>query len=364
MKIETQSQPLNSFRNFDSEKIEVIKNTVAKGADNNELEMFLHLAKQYNLDPLNKEIWFIKRAKKQKDQRTGAWDYKRLPSGEVDYTGAETTIMTSRDGYLKIAHQHPEFTELNSMEIRENDDFHYNALTKEIRHNITAKRGRITGAWAMCKRADMAPAFIHVDFMEYKNAVGKSQTWDKYPSAMIRKIAEVIVLKRQFNISGLVTQEEMQSDFSLDHVEEIREVKDITPQTEILESSGEQPQAPAQAPAAIMEQPQKEKSNLVRFQTKEKVIEQSQDDYRAEWVRLSHVLKSKLEILSIGKRQAADLFKSSLHMTEQVKEWTINDLKKAISFLNDLGNPTTNDPDADRLRAEYAEYERSQVINQ
>lgn len=358
MKIETQSQPLNSFRNFDKEKIEVIKNTVAKGADNNELEMFLHLAKQYNLDPLNKEIWFIKRAKKQKIGNN--WDYPRLPSGEVDYTGAETTIMTSRDGYLKIAHQHPEFTELNSMEIRENDDFHYNALTKEIRHNITAKRGRITGAWAMCKRADMAPAFIHVDFMEYKNAVGKSQTWDKYPSAMIRKIAEVIVLKRQFNISGLVTQEEMQSEYSLDHVEEIRERKDITPQPQELESSGEQPQTPA----AVIEQPQEEKSNLVRFQTKEKVIEQSQDDYRAEWVRLSHVLKSKLEILSIGKQQAADLFKSSLHMTEQVKEWTINDLKKAISFLNDLGNPTTNDPDADRLRAEYAEYERSQVINQ
>ena len=354
MKLETSNTPLNSFRHFDQEKIEVIKNTVAKGADNNELEMFLHLAKQYNLDPLNKEIWFIKRAKKQKD-RSGVWDYKRLPSGEVDYTGAETTIMTSRDGYLKIAHQHPQFSELNSMEIRENDDFHYNALTKEIRHNITAKRGRITGAWAMCKREDMAPAFIHVDFMEYKNAVGKSQTWDKYPSAMIRKIAEVIVLKRQFNISGLVTAEEMQSEFSLDHVEEIREVKDITPQQPILESSQVQPQT--------QEEPEQEqKSNLVRFQSKE-TQEIEGDDYKAEWIKLSHLLKSKLEILSIGKQQAADLFKSSLHLTAPVKEWTLNDLRKAIAFLNDLSNTTTTDPDAERMRAEYAAYE-AQAINQ
>lgn len=363
MKIGEVTPPLNTFRNYDQEKIEVIKNTVAKGADNNELEMFLHLAKQYNLDPLNKEIWFIKRAKKQKIGNT--WDYPRLPSGEVDYSNAETTIMTSRDGYLKIAHGHPEFSELNSMEIRENDDFHYNALTKEIRHNITAKRGRITGAWAMCKRTDMAPAFIHVDFMEYKNAVGKSQTWDKYPSAMIRKIAEVIVLKRQFNISGLVTREEMQSEFSLDHVEEMREVKDVTPQQELLESSQAQPQA--------QEEPEQEtKSNIVRFQSKQEQPQEESDDYKAEWIRLSHLLKSKLEILAINKQGAADLFKNNLHLTENVKEWTLNDLKKAISFLdtmdkhflNDLSNTTTTDPDADRLRAEYAEYERQQVINQ
>lgn len=354
MKVDGITSQLNQVKHYDAEKINVIRNTVAKGADDNELEMFLHLAKQYNLDPLNKEIWFIKRAKKQKD-RSGQWDYKKLPNGEIDYTGADTTIMTSRDGYLKIAHQHPQFSELNSMEIRENDDFHYNALTKEIRHNITAKRGRITGAWAMCKRSDMAPAFIHVDFMEYKNAVGKSQTWDKYPSAMIRKIAEVIVLKRQFNISGLVTAEEMQSEFSMDHVEEIREVKDVTPQQELLESSKEQPQT-------VETEEQTTKSNIVQFQTKPEP--EPSDDYKAEWIRLSHLLKNKLEILSIGKQQAADLFKSSLHLTEHVKEWTLNDLKKAISFLNDLSKPTTNDPDAERLRAEFAEYERQQVINQ
>lgn len=359
MKLEHAGPGLNQVKHYNPDKIEVIRNTVAKGADDNELEMFLHLAKQYNLDPLNKEIWFIKRAKKQKDNR-GQWDYKRLENGEIDYTGAETIIMTSRDGYLKIAHAHSEFSELNSMEIRENDDFHYNALTKEIRHNITAKRGRITGAWAMCKRNDMAAAFIHVDFMEYKNAVGKSQTWDKYPSAMIRKIAEVIVLKRQFNISGLVTAEEMQSEYSLDHVDELREVKDITPAQEQLESLETQPQT-------IVAEEQAPKSNIVQFQSK--TIEHveatpSEDDYKAEWIRLSHLLKSKLEILNIGKQQAAELFKSSLRLTEHVKEWTLNDLKKAISFLNDLSNPTTNDPDAERLRAEYAEYERQQVINQ
>lgn len=336
---------------FDQDKINVIRNTVAKGADNNELEMFLHLAKQYNLDPLAKEIWFIKRAKKQ--QTRGQWDYKRLPNGEIDYTGAETTIMTSRDGYVKIAHSNPAFLELNSMEIRENDDFLYNAFTKEIRHNITAQRGRITGAWAMCRRKDMEPAFIHVDFNEYKNAVGKSSTWDKYPSAMIRKIAEVIVLKRQFNISGLVTAEEMHADYTLDNAAPSEHRKDITPTEE----------------AAATEQ----KSNIISFQerkpqediTPAPLIEQPTDDYRAEWVRLSHLLKNKLEVLAIGKEAARELFTSSLHLGANTKEWTLNDLKKAINFLNDLSNPATIDPEAEKMRKEYAAFEASQmVINQ
>lgn len=360
MKIGELTSPLNQVKHYNPDKINVIRNTVAKGADDNELEMFLHLASQYNLDPLNKEIWFIKRAKKQKD-RNGQWDYKRLQNGEVDYSGAETTIMTSRDGYLKIAHQHPQFSELNSMEIRENDDFHYNALTKEIRHNITAKRGRITGAWAMCKREDMAPAFIHVDFMEYKNAVGKSSTWDKYPSAMIRKIAEVIVLKRQFNISGLVTAEEMQSDFSLDHVEEVRPMKDITPVQEKLEALESQSPTLEQAPETVETEEPTKKSNLVPFQGRA----EETDDYRAEWIKISHLLKNKLEILQIGKKEAAELFSSSLKLTAPVKEWTLNDLKKAIGFLNDVSNTTTTDPDRERLLQEYEEYERSQkVINQ
>ena len=44
-------------------QIELVKRTVAKGATDDELQMFLHLANKYNLDPFAKEIWFIKRVK-------------------------------------------------------------------------------------------------------------------------------------------------------------------------------------------------------------------------------------------------------------------------------------------------------------
>ncbi|MFB4260475.1 RecT family recombinase [Bacillus sp. FSL K6-0047] len=211
--VETKS---NNLLQFSPEKIEVIRRTVAKGATDDELEMFMHLAQRYQLDPFSKEIWFIKRPKKFKDTN-GNWDYKRLENGEIDYTGVDPIIMTSRDGYLKLAQSDPDFEELNSLEIRQKDNFSFNPMTKEINHEIGSERGPITGAWAICKRKNREPAIVVVDFNEYKKAAGNNPVWDNYPSRMITKVAEVIVLKRQFNISGLVTEEEMPRQYSLEY---------------------------------------------------------------------------------------------------------------------------------------------------
>src|SRR5699024_9450976 len=39
-----------------------------------------------------------------------------------------------------------------------------------------------------------------------------NKVWNKYPSAMIQKVAETFVLKRAFGINGLVTKEELQTE--------------------------------------------------------------------------------------------------------------------------------------------------------
>jgi len=53
-----------------------------------------------------------------------------------------------------------------------------------------------------------------VDFEEYNQP--SKDVWRKYPSAMIQKVAEAFVLKRQFGISGMVTQEEIGGPDAID----------------------------------------------------------------------------------------------------------------------------------------------------
>ena len=167
--------------NFNESQVELIKNTVAKGATTDELNMFMYLANQYNLDPFKKEIWFMK-------------------------FGGQTTMMTSRDGYLKYAQMHPEFEGLTSFVVKEGDVFEVDASEYKITHKFGAKRGKILGAWCRCDRKGKKPFIAYVEFDEYNK---NSNIWKSYPSAMIQKVAEVFVLKRAFGINGLVTKEEI-----------------------------------------------------------------------------------------------------------------------------------------------------------
>jgi len=209
---------LNAPVVYNKEQINTIKNTVAKGATDDELKMFLHICQKYQLDPFLKEIWFIKRAKKAKD-KNGNWDYRKLPDGSIDYSGAETMMMTSRDGYLRVAQDDVNFNGIKSFVVKEGDVFEVDAQTDQIIHKFGVKRGKILGAWCAVYHKQRRPVICFVDYSEYYD--DKSTTWKKYPSAMIMKVAEVLALKRQFGISGLVTQEELTTIAEQENVIEI-----------------------------------------------------------------------------------------------------------------------------------------------
>lgn len=168
-------QPLE----YTQEQIETIRNTVAKGANENELSMFLHICERYGLDPFLKEIFYSPEMK---------------------------TIMTSRDGYLKIAQRDNKFRGIKSAAVHENDNFLMNASDGTIEHTFgPTDRGNIVGAWAIVEREEREPVIQFAPFEEYKKNTG---VWKNYPTAMICKCAEALALKRQFGITGLVTKEE------------------------------------------------------------------------------------------------------------------------------------------------------------
>lgn len=155
-----QLQPLTS-RYDQADVIAAIKATVCKGANDAQLRMFLEICKETGLSPWLKEIYFV---------------------------AEKSIIMASRDGYLRVANEHPQF---DGMETRvERDD-----------RNVPIKA--TCSVW----RKDRTHAITcEAYYSEYKKS---GPVWSQYPSAMISKVAEVLALKRSFAINGVVAEEEM-----------------------------------------------------------------------------------------------------------------------------------------------------------
>ena len=183
-------------------QIDLIKRTVAKGATDDEFNMYMYLAKKYQLDPILKEIWFIK------------YENSKTPP----------IIMTSRDGYLAIANRNEHFDGMLSDVVHENDEFE-KLPDGLVKHKYGCKdRGKIIGAYAMGFRNDRKyPVYVFAHLSEYYK---QGKVWDQYTSAMILKVAEAMMLKRLISISGLVTKEEMSIE---DNPTIIDTPKDITP---------------------------------------------------------------------------------------------------------------------------------------
>lgn len=193
-----------SLKELPPEQVEVLRNTVAKGATDAEMEYFLNLAFAQELNPFIREVWCIKRAKKQ--QINGNWDYKRNPDGSINYDDADLIVTTSRDGFLKMAKRDPRFDRIISAEVRANDHFIMNPITGDIEHHFSAaNRGAIVGAYAVIvtKKGDKISKYV--TFSEYNDE--KSGTWKEYPAAMICKTAESVLCKQFAGISGLVAEE-------------------------------------------------------------------------------------------------------------------------------------------------------------
>lgn len=144
--------------------VAVIKQTVAKGASDAQLRMFLEVCRRTGLDPFLKEIWYV---------------------------AEKGLIMAARDGYLRVANESPQFDGL------------------ETRVERDEKRVPIKAVCTVWRKDRSHPVICEAYYSEYKKA---SPVWTQYPSAMISKVAEVLALKRSFAINGVVTEEEVGHD--------------------------------------------------------------------------------------------------------------------------------------------------------
>ncbi len=174
-------------KGFTKEQIELIKNTVAKGANNNELKLFLHLAQKYNLDPFTHQIFFIKDKK------------------------GENRIFTGRDGFLSIAHRDGNFDGMESGVRTIQEPLYINEIIYKNGKYAGVQKVKIRDyqyvGYAEVWRKDMKHSFKIEVWEEEYNV--NNHMWKTKPRTMIQKVAESQALRRAFNISGLYAPEEL-----------------------------------------------------------------------------------------------------------------------------------------------------------
>ena len=147
---------------YDREKLQLIRDMFAKGANDNEFGVMIELARKYQLDPFARQIWLVK------------------------YGDNPAQIFCGRDGYLAIAHRSGQFDGIQSGSRIEDNE--------------------LIG-WCRVYRKDMShPIEVEVYASEY--STGKN-LWRDKPRTMIQKVAEAHALRRAFSISGLYSPEEI-----------------------------------------------------------------------------------------------------------------------------------------------------------
>ncbi len=183
--------PVKTELEISNENVELIKKTVAVGATDSELNLFLYQAKRSGLDPLARQIYFIKRRVWNKDKK--GYDEK-------------ATIQSSIDGFRVVAERSGQYAGQDEPEFSKEDD----QLVCKVK----------VYKWHGDQRYQAAVGVAYFD--EYAQTKEDYNTkkvevtgmWKKMPHVMLAKVAEALALRKAFpqDLSGLYTSEEMDQD--------------------------------------------------------------------------------------------------------------------------------------------------------
>ncbi len=172
------AERIQAMSGFNVDQIALIKSTVAKGTNDNELAYFLSVCKTVNLNPMLKQIWCYK------DNRDNL------------------LIVAGRDGFLTVAQRDTRWNGITSGYVCLNDKFDMDIPSGVVKHSPNIKdRGKILGAYAIARPHGCELATV--EFADIDTYDKGQFVWKSHKGDMIMKVAEIHVLKKAYGISGL-----------------------------------------------------------------------------------------------------------------------------------------------------------------
>jgi len=165
---------------FTDNEIALIKRTVAEGATDDELALFLYQARRTQLDPLARQIHFVKR-------------------------GGKATIQTGIDGYRLVADRSGKYAGNDNPVYEGEAEFGQgnDAGAAPLKATVTV--------WKMVAGQRVGFSATAYWYEYYPGDTGAGFMWRKMPCLMLGKVAESLALRKAFpaELSGVYTQEEM-----------------------------------------------------------------------------------------------------------------------------------------------------------